>query len=154
MCLLCCGAAVAPVPVVERTGSCCGHCTKLQTHAEKPLQAATREHQVICVSARLLIMSTWCLMSVRGQNTDLFTHHCHQVPSCLSKSHVMGLTMSWMGMPMISLRTELSKLSEPAQPAHCPGHLGSNFSSGISSLLQDWMNYVRFLGPQTGKMGL
>lgn len=66
----------------------------------------------------------------------------------------MVLATSQMETLMISSRTEHSKLSESAQPAHCPGHLGSNFSTAVSSLLQGWMNYTRFLGHQTGKVGL
>lgn len=66
----------------------------------------------------------------------------------------MGLASSWMETLMISSRTEHSKLSESAQPTHCPGHLGIHFSSAVSSLLQGWMNYTRFLGHQTGQVGL
>lgn len=71
------------------------------------------------------------------------------VPGC-----VMGLATSWMETLLITSRTEHSKLSESAQPTHCPGHLGSHFSSMVSSLLQGWMNYTRFLGHQTGEAGL
>lgn len=146
------------MPVALQRGCCSGAChggagspCGRQPHARKLPQAAAQGHELLCFSARLLILSVWYLTSVRGQETDLFNHHCDQVCSCHYQGHVMGLTPSWME---IRLRTEHSKLSEPAQLTHCPGHLGSHFSPMISSLLWGWMNYMRFLGPQTSEMGL
>lgn len=135
-------------------GSRCRHCTKIQPHAGKLPQAATQGCHLICATARLLVLSTWCFTSVRRQKIDIFIHYCNQVHSYHYQDHVICLKTSWMETLMISLRMVHSKLSEPAQPTHCPEHLGSNFSSPISSLLQGWMNYVRFLGLQTGKMEL
>lgn len=136
--------------------SVCPHhscCTELQSRAGEPPQSSIQEHQATCVSTRMFILSVWCLTSTRGQKADIFTCHCDQVCKFLHQGCTMGLTISWMETP-ISSRTEYSKIFEPAQPMHCPGHLESNFSSMISSLLQGWMNYIRFLGPQTGQKGL
>lgn len=104
------------------TGSVCGHCTKLQTHAGKPPQAARQRQQL-----SLCVLFVGCLISVRGQETLSYpVWTCSQpwVKGSVSwplvgvRGCVMGLATSWMETLMISSRTEHNKLSESAQPAH------------------------------------
>lgn len=138
----------------------CGHCTKLQTHTGKPPQA---ERQRQRLSLSLCPLHGVPYISKRPgdviiSGVDLFTGIGEGICVLASRgceSCVMGLATSWMETLMISSRTERSKLSESAQPAHWHIVLGTwEAIFHLWYVLQGWMNYTRFLGHQTGEMGL